>query len=77
MLKRGDSAVVAARRTAALDSLAIAHRGSALAVVLDVTDASLPTAELQSLAEEAHEKICPYSHATRGNVDVKVVAHGA
>src|ERR1700685_4402157 len=51
--------------------------GFGLAVVLDVTDASLPTAELQSLAAEAHEKICPYSHATRGNVDVKVVAHGA
>jgi lipoyl-dependent peroxiredoxin len=45
--------------------------------VLDVTDTSLPQAELQSLAEEAHEKICPYSHATRGNVDVKVVTHGA
>ena len=51
--------------------------GFGLAVVLDVTDTSLPTAELQSLAEEAHEKICPYSHATRGNVDVKVVTHGA
>ena len=51
--------------------------GFGLAVVLDVTDASLPQAELQSLAEEAHEKICPYSHATRGNVEVKVVTHGA
>ena len=38
---------------------------------------SLPQAELAALAKEAHEKICPYSHATRGNVDVKVVAHGA
>ena len=51
--------------------------GFGLAVVLDVTDGSLPQAELQSLAEEAHEKICPYSHATRGNVDVKITAHGA
>ncbi|HWY82335.1 MAG TPA: organic hydroperoxide resistance protein [Roseiarcus sp.] len=51
--------------------------GFGLAVVLDVTDTSLPQPELQSLAEEAHEKICPYSHATRGNVDVKVVTHGA
>ena len=32
---------------------------------------------LDALAEEAHEKICPYSHATRGNVDVKLTAHGA
>jgi osmotically inducible protein OsmC len=51
--------------------------GFGLAVVLDVSDPSLPTAELQSLAQEAHEKVCPYSHATRGNIDVKIVAHGA
>ena len=51
--------------------------GFGLAVALDVTDASLPQAELQSFVEEAHEKICPYSHATRGNVDVKLTAHGA
>ena len=30
--------------------------GFGLAVVLDVTDASLPQTELQSFAEEAHEK---------------------
>jgi osmotically inducible protein OsmC len=51
--------------------------GFGLAVVLDVTDTSLPQTDLQSFVNEAHEKICPYSHATRGNVDVKVVAHGA
>ena len=51
--------------------------GFGLAVVLDVSDNSLPQAELQALANVAHEKICPYSHATRGNVDVKVVTHGA
>ena len=39
VLKRGDNAVVAARRTAALDSLAAAYGGSALAIGLDVTDA--------------------------------------
>jgi len=27
-------------------------------------------AELADLVREAHEKICPYSHATRNNVDV-------
>ncbi len=51
--------------------------GFGLAVKLDVTDMSLPQAELQAFVNEAHEKICPYSHATRGNVDVQVVAHGA
>jgi len=38
-LKRGDSAVLAARRRGALDELASAHARSALAVGLDVTDA--------------------------------------
>ncbi len=44
--------------------------GFGLAVKLQVEDKSLPQAELAALAKEAHEKICPYSHATRGNVDV-------
>jgi osmotically inducible protein OsmC len=44
--------------------------GFGLAVKLHVEDKSLPQAELAELAKEAHEKICPYSHATRGNVDV-------
>ena len=38
VLKRGDSAVMLARRTAALDSLASAYGRSALAFGLDVTD---------------------------------------
>src|ERR1700731_246310 len=46
--------------------------GFGLAVKLHVEDRSLPQAELKSLAEEAHEKIRPYSHATRGNVDVQL-----
>jgi len=29
------------------------------------------------LAREAHEKICPYSHATRGNVNVQLEVIGA
>ena len=45
--------------------------GFGLAVRLRVEDASLAQAELTALAREAHEKICPYSHATRGNVDVQ------
>ncbi len=51
--------------------------GFGLAVKLDVTDKSLPQAELEKLAQEAHEKICPYSHATRGNIDVEIQVHGA
>lgn len=44
--------------------------GFGLSVKMRVEDQSLAQAELQALATEAHEKICPYSHATRGNVDV-------
>ena len=51
--------------------------GFGLAVKMDVNDPSLPQAELQALVNEAHEKICPYSHATRGNVDVQFTVKGA
>src|SRR5438270_3422929 len=44
--------------------------GFGLAVRMRVEDKSLPQAELEALAKEAHEKVCPYSHATRGNVPV-------
>lgn len=50
--------------------------GFGLAVKLLVEDPSLPQADLMALATEAHEKICPYSHATRGNVDVAVEVKG-
>jgi Ohr subfamily peroxiredoxin len=51
--------------------------GFGLAVKLHVVDPTLPQQQLQALANEAHEKICPYSHATRGNVPVEVTVQGA
>jgi Ohr subfamily peroxiredoxin len=51
--------------------------GFGLSVKLDVVDPSLPEAELRALAQDAHEKICPYSHATRGNVPVEITVKGA
>ena len=51
--------------------------GFGLAVQMRVEDKSLPQPELTALAREAHEKICPYSHATRGNVDVQFEVVGA
>jgi osmotically inducible protein OsmC len=51
--------------------------GFGLAVRLKVEDRSLPQAELATLLTEAHEQICPYSHATRGNVAVELEAVGA
>ena len=51
--------------------------GFGLAVKLGVEDRSLPQADLVALTREAHEKICPYSHATRNNVDVQLDVAGA
>jgi osmotically inducible protein OsmC len=50
--------------------------GFGLAVKLRVEDKSLPQAELEALAREAHEKICPYSHATRNNAPVELEVVG-
>ncbi len=50
--------------------------GFGLSVKLRVEDRSLPQAELARLANEAHEKICPYSHATRNNVGVELEVVG-
>ena len=50
--------------------------GFGLAVTLKVEDPSVPQAQLEELAKEAHEKICPYSHATRGNVAVTLTVKG-
>jgi Ohr subfamily peroxiredoxin len=50
--------------------------GFGLAVKMLVEDASIAQDELAALAREAHEKICPYSHATRGNVEVAFEVRG-
>ena len=50
--------------------------GFGLSVKLHVVDETIAQADLESLAREAHEKICPYSHATRGNVQVEVSVAG-
>ena len=51
--------------------------GFGLAVKMHVEDKGIPQGELAKLVEEAHAKICPYSHATRGNVDVSFDVIGA
>jgi osmotically inducible protein OsmC len=51
--------------------------GFGLAIKMSIVDPSLPTAELQQFVDEAHEKICPYSHATRGNVEIDFSVEGA
>jgi lipoyl-dependent peroxiredoxin len=51
--------------------------GFGIAVKLSVNDKSIPQAELAALAREAHEQICPYSHATRKNVRVELEVAGS
>jgi lipoyl-dependent peroxiredoxin len=51
--------------------------GFGLAVKMRVEDKSLSQADLSMLVKEAHEKICPYSLATRGNIEVQFEIIGA
>ena len=62
-----------AKNAAVTCAVAIGKRdagGFGLAVKMSVVDESVPQAELETLVKEAHDKICPYSHATRNNVEV-------
>lgn len=42
-----------------------------LAVKLTVSIPGIPRAQVQELADAAHDR-CPYSRATRGNIDVQI-----
>jgi lipoyl-dependent peroxiredoxin len=64
----------------AIDSKVSLHPGPErtfiLSVVLDVTLPSVEGDAAVNLVREAH-KVCPYSNATRGNIDVTLTANGA
>lgn len=45
--------------------------GFGLAVQLEVVIPELPHDQAQALADAAH-KVCPYSNATRGNIEVEI-----
>jgi Ohr subfamily peroxiredoxin len=52
------------------------HRAFTLAVALEVTLPSVDDAdEAVELVRAAHQ-VCPYSNATRGNIDVTLTANG-
>jgi osmotically inducible protein OsmC len=51
------------------------ERGFKLAVELDVTVPSKDAGEVAEIVQAAH-KVCPYSNATRGNIDVVLTANG-
>ncbi|GAA1628942.1 MULTISPECIES: organic hydroperoxide resistance protein [Brevibacterium] len=70
--------VVARREGANVDDSAVGAKvsigdngdgGFQLAVELEITLPHLDPAEAQSIAEKAHQ-VCPYSNATRNNIDV-------
>ena len=48
--------------------------GFGLTVALDVNLPGLDAAAAEALVAKAHE-VCPYSNATRGNIDVKLSVH--
>jgi lipoyl-dependent peroxiredoxin len=50
----------------------IDNGGFGLAVELEITLPNVDADTAQQLAEKAHQ-VCPYSNATRGNIDVKLV----
>ena len=62
------------------DATVIAHvgigprepTGYGIAVKLEVSLPGIDHAVAQELIDTAHRDICPYSHATRGNVDVQI-----
>jgi osmotically inducible protein OsmC len=51
--------------------------GFGIAVKMQVKVPKLPVSEARALAQETHDKICPYSHATRGNIDFALEVEGA
>ena len=51
-------------------------RGYNVAVKLDVSLPDISDAEQAKQIVAAAHKVCPYSNATRGNVDVELVANG-
>lgn len=64
--KTGETSVTAEVSIGQLD-----NGGFGLAVQLDVNIPGVSQEEAQSLTEKAHE-ICPYSNATRNNIEVKL-----
>ena len=52
------------------------ERGFKLAVQLDVTLPQVQDPEQAARIVAAAHRVCPYSNATRGNVDVRLTANG-
>ena len=57
-------------------TLGTAGQGFGLAVELEVDIPELPRDQAEALVRQAHE-VCPYSNATRGNIEVSLRLAGA
>ena len=66
----------AARITARVGLGPTGHGGFTLSVSLDLHAPHLSTDDAVELMARAHER-CPYSNATRGNIDVRLTVDGA
>jgi Ohr subfamily peroxiredoxin len=75
MREGAEEAVHGATVTAHVDIGALGKGRFGLAVRLDVSLPALGQAEAEELVAKAHER-CPYSNATRGNIDVALTANG-
>ncbi|HUN44117.1 MAG TPA: organic hydroperoxide resistance protein [Acetobacteraceae bacterium] len=51
--------------------------GFGIAVKMHAKMPNLSLDEARALVQEAHEKVCPYSHATRGNIEFTLEVEGA
>jgi lipoyl-dependent peroxiredoxin len=72
----GDEGVVDGATVTANVSIGALGKGRfGLAVRLDVDVPGLPQPDAEALVEKAHER-CPYSNATRGNIDVELAVTG-
>ena len=70
-----EEAVEGAIVTARVDIGAIGGGRFGLAVKLETEVPQLAQADAEALVAKAHER-CPYSNATRGNIDVELVVRG-
>ncbi|MFZ0042313.1 MAG: organic hydroperoxide resistance protein [Solirubrobacteraceae bacterium] len=52
------------------------ERGFGLGVAMDVSLPDISDADLAAKLVAAAHKVCPYSNATRGNIEVKLTANG-
>jgi Ohr subfamily peroxiredoxin len=81
----GALGVVARRQKLEVDDVSIhsrvslittEERGFNIAVELDVTLPQVESAEDAAAVVAAAHQVCPYSNATRGNIEVKLTANG-